>query len=267
MPVLTDNDTELYNFTEEQVKRIRILYASTSNELRNVIEDAINEKITLGSKNETLATIAILLTKTQQETDGLLLKIIPAAYNLGIKDTTQRLPRRFQDIELGAVHAIQVNAFLSEAALDFGTGLEGAKKSAGQLLSRVFQEQLRDRMLEGKEKGFGAPKIAQEVLSELKDLGFSTFIRRDGRKMGLRAYAEMLTRTHVIRSANEGTIKRANEVGFTIFEMSDHVGECALCRPYEGKLFDSTGKKFNKPPSMPIHPNCRHKLLVRPELQ
>lgn len=269
MAILINPDDQPVNkFRDEQAEIIADLYVQIGNEVRNTLEEETSREVTATRRNVALASIALTLQQAQQETDKILARIIPLAYKFGIDEANALLPRRLRNEKLAPFHAEQVNILLSDASADFGVGLDGVRKAAGQTLSRVASEQLRIKIAEGVLSGSSIDTIQAGVFKEMRKAGFITFIRRDGKNMNLSDYARMLTRTHIIRVANEGTVKRANELGITIFEMSKHPNTPdKACLDIEGKLYDTSGKKYDKPPSLPIHPNCRHKLFPRPDLQ
>ena len=261
------SDAQFRKFVEETAQTVGAEYEQLGNEVRRLVEDGSNQELTLAKKAAILAAISVLLQQAQARTDNILITIVPAAYQEGIAATNARLPKALAAAELSPGHTAIVNTLLEDASLDFGVGLDGVRKSANQVLSRTLQEQVRDRISEGLVEGRGVPTIARNVLDQLREQGFTTLVRSDGRHMNLKAYSEMLTRTQIVRAANEGTVQRANELGITIFQMSKHPGtQDDACLSVEGKLFDTTGKRYPTPPQMPIHPNCRHILLPRPDL-
>lgn len=261
-------DTATQKFAEEKVLQMEKVFEDLEKDIRIITEDAINKKMTVATKTAAMALIVKRLTEAQETTDILLLTIMPESYRHGVQEAMKTLKKfGFKDEPLGAIHAAQINALVSDASLDFGTGLMGVRKSSNGIMSRVLQEQLRDRITEGVAAGKGIPVIAAKIVDDFKDVGFSVFVDRGGKKWSLKRYAEMLTRTHIIRAANEASLKRAGELGVTIFQMSTHAGTPdEACLIVEGKFYDTTGKRYPHPPSMPIHPNCRHLLLPRPDL-
>lgn len=261
------NDKELAEFTEDRVDEVSLVFENLAAQLALLTAVALTSELTLKKKRETLSKMDILIDSTVETTVMLLNEILAESYLFGIKQVNDLVPELSKANPLGLVHNAQIRVLLDDAFLDFGTGLQGARKSANTILSRALQEQIRGRIVEGVVVGTEIPETARRVLEQIRKQGFTTFIRRDGRSINLKAYSEMLTRTHVIRAANEGTLTRANELGITIFQMSTHPGtKDAACLDVEGKLFDTTGKRFPIPPRMPIHPNCRHVLLARPDL-
>jgi hypothetical protein len=69
---------------------------------------------------------------------------------------------------------------------------------------------------------------------------------------------------------NEGNINRAGDFEVDIVEVSSHRAMDSLCAPQEGRLYSIKGKSPNYPPlarnEPPFHHNCRHSLLLQPDL-
>lgn len=261
------SDKQLDKMTEQMAEEIGQLYGETGDELRNILLAYFAARITLKKRNEAMARVDVVLADTQIKTDEILDRIIPQAFNYGFKSSDVDLPAKLKKIPMSPALKDQIVLMVADAKLDFGAGLGGARKAAGTILSEAMKEQLANTIAAGTAKGKSIPKITNNVLKLLGDEGFTTYIRRNGSGMNLKAYSEMLTRTHVIRAANESTLNRARQLDINILEMSTHSNvKDQACLDVQGELFDLNGKEHPKPPAMPIHPNCRHKLFLRPEL-
>jgi len=109
-------------------------------------------------------------------------------------------------------------------------------------------------------------QIAKRFMNRLADEGITSFTDKKGRKWEMGAYAEMVTRTTTVQASLQGHIDRQLEAGRDLIVISDHAGECPLCRPWENKVLSITGAT-NGYPSLAsakeaglFHPNCRHSL-------
>ena len=168
-----------------------------------------------------------------------------------------------------SIHADTVNALLSNSYLDFANGMNGLVRGAEQKLNEAMKQQMRAKILAKEIAGQSVEKVKREITKLLGDQGFSVLTDRGGHTWTLRRYSEMLARTHVIKASNEALINRAGQFGVDIVQISTHSGACPLCTPYEGNLYSLSGTSETYPPlniGLPIHPNCRHVLLMRPDL-
>lgn len=168
-----------------------------------------------------------------------------------------------------SIHADSVNALLSDAYLDFASGMNGLVKGAEQKLNEAIKRQIRGKILAKEIAGQNIAEVSRDIKKLLGDKGFNVLIDRGGHSWTLKRYTEMLARTHVIKASNEALINRAGQFGVDIVQVSSHGGACPICVPYEGTLYSLSGQSENYPAlniGMPIHPNCRHVLLLRPDL-
>ena len=111
----------------------------------------------------------------------------------------------------------------------------------------------------------------QATLNRLADKGITGFVDKSGRKWEMRAYVEMATGTAVHRANTEGTLQRLQEAGRDLVVVSDHGGECELCRPWEGKVLSISGVTGGSEVAGTVaaaraagleHPGCRHRYSI-----
>lgn len=109
-------------------------------------------------------------------------------------------------------------------------------------------------------------QAAQRALDRLADRGITGFVDRAGRRWALDSYVEMATRTATGRAQVAGTLERFTTAGRDLVVVSDHAGECPLCRPWEGKVLSISGRTAGYPTVAEataaglMHANCRHVL-------
>jgi hypothetical protein len=126
-------------------------------------------------------------------------------------------------------------------------------------------------------------QASQAAWSKLAKEGLMSFRDKAGRKWALSSYVEMATRTATIRTGTTAQVDRQTAAGMDLVYVSDHVQECKLCRPFEGKILQVGGGAIgdvlvrhtltNKWITVHVkntlagarlegfqHPNCRHTL-------
>lgn len=125
-------------------------------------------------------------------------------------------------------------------------------------------------------KGFQAavPKFVEQLRRE----GVTAFVDKAGRKWSLHTYCSMVTRT-TSRQAEVLAVLTADEE-HDLYKISSHGTTCAICAPFEGRVYSKSGKDPDFPPLsdafgkidpnganaltntyLNIHPNCLHVLL------
>ncbi|MGW1679381.1 phage minor capsid protein [Saccharopolyspora sp. NPDC002376] len=124
-------------------------------------------------------------------------------------------------------------------------------------------------------------EAAQSAFARFVDQGITSFVDRSGRRWKLPSYVEMATRTVAQRAAVQGQTDRLDAMGVRLVYVSNAAQECALCRPYEGRVLrlddGPTGEitvahqLTDEPFAVDVvatltgarlagfqHPNCRH---------
>lgn len=113
----------------------------------------------------------------------------------------------------------------------------------------------------------------RRVVRELARNGLGGFVDVAGRRWHADSYAEMAIRSAANRSAALGRMEKLQAAGHDLVIVSDHAQECALCRPWEGKVLSISGRSDDPAargvPSVDeaiaaglFHPNCRHTLGI-----
>lgn len=142
----------------------------------------------------------------------------------------------------------------------------GVKRSAMRMLNDSARDQVTALLAEGRISGDTRRAIADKIAGYLKE-GLIALTDRGGRKWSLEAYANMLTRTMLVKTANQGLTNRLVDSGYDLVQVSEHAGTCDLCAPWQGKVLTLSGKNPNYKTVEDAesaglhHPNCRHRLL------
>lgn len=84
-------------------------------------------------------------------------------------------------------------------------------------------------------------QIAQRAWSRLVGRGVTGFTDTAGRRWELASYVEMATRSRLADAAVTAHLDRLGDAGLDLVVVSDAPGECAVCRPWEGKILTRTG--------------------------
>ena len=111
---------------------------------------------------------------------------------------------------------------------------------------------------------FTRRKFSQALLNEIADSGVTHIVYKNGRKVSLEAYTEMVGRTTSGRAAVQGSLNRFTEYNYDLIRVSSHFRACDLCIPHEGKIYSLSGSSSKYPPFSDaillglFHPNCAH---------
>ena len=126
--------------------------------------------------------------------------------------------------------------------------------------------------------GRGTYKMLPGFVEALRREGVTAFIDKAGRRWSLHTYCSMVSRT-TSRQAEVLAVLTADE-GHDLYRISSHGTTCALCAPYEGRVYSKSGTDPDFPPLaaafgkidpagpdslantwLNIHPNCLHVLI------
>lgn len=157
---------------------------------------------------------------------------------------------------------------LADGATDYyRDAYGGVKRGVMRMFNDATKERLKSIFAEGKITGDTRQAIANKIYGQLRSQGLVAFIDKGGRQWGLESYSNMLTRTWLVRTVNDGMVNRLMSDGYDLVEVTDHFGECELCRPWEGKVLSLYGsnpqytRKEEAEGAGLFHPNCRHRYV------
>lgn len=250
---------------------------------RNEILLTINSELTDKTKKVALGNVKNIVEIADTETRDWLVQGVSTSYIEGLESTDDIL-RKF-GIKVGkqkltvevlksvpdlAPHLQAVNALISDAYLDFGGAMNGVVKGAERIFNDALKRQARAKILEGRLTGAGIKEISKTVQELLGKQGFSVLLDRGGNQWSLKRYSDMLSRTHLVKANTEATVNRMIEFNVDIVEVSDHGDTDPICNPFAGNIYSLSGKSKVYPKlevQPPFHPNCKHTLLPRPDLE
>lgn len=126
--------------------------------------------------------------------------------------------------------------------------------------------------------GRGVSKAVPEFIKALRREGITAYTDKAGRNWSLNTYCTMATRT-TSRQAEVLSVLSADPE-HDLYKVSTHKTTCALCAPFEGRVYSKSGTDPDFPPLadafgkidasgpsdlsntyLNIHPNCLHVLL------
>jgi hypothetical protein len=141
---------------------------------------------------------------------------------------------------------------------------------AHRYVGRSVRDQVRQAGLEATAQAFMTGQSAKGFLiKNLTDRGITAIRDRRGREIKLDAYAALVARSTTREAANQATIDQLVQNNHDLVKMSSHNTACAVCIPFENRVYSISGndKRFPplsiafEPPYANIHPNCLHVLL------
>jgi Phage minor capsid protein 2. len=258
--------SEQVMFRDKRLATLFSFYKAATKQLVSTLNNATD--FSRYRNIQTLKQIDLILGKLDKNTSNWVKKEIEFYYKEYGKDTIAQLEKdgfpvatSFTQIDDKAVASLA-----DEIMTYYRESFSGAKRSAMRMLNEAAKNQVQTLLAVGKITGDDRRAIADKIAGYLKE-GFVALIDKGGRKWSLESYANMLTRTMLVKTANEGTVSRLMDGGYDLVQVSEHVGACPLCGPWAGKILSLSGKHPEYPTvdrateNGLFHPNCRHRLL------
>ncbi len=214
-----------------------------------------------GFYNTQLKTIRAILAELDATTTSWAQLHIPALYEDGAKIVDSYLPAlgnfEFSRLHAEAVELLQAN--LTER-------LASATQRVGRQVADVYRRAGLQAIQQGLVQGETTRDVSKRIVADLGKRGITAFVDVRGQEWNLRNYADMVAQTTTMEAELQGTANRTLEAGFDLVKVSDHLEECELCRPWEGRVLSLTGATKGYPTLAEakdaglFHPRCAHAL-------
>jgi len=145
--------------------------------------------------------------------------------------------------------------------------------NANQYIGRNIKDNIRATSLEVVQQkiiiGQSVQQTKDIIARRLINEQGTSILMRNGRKMNVESYAELVARSTTREATNRGTMNQLTEAGYDLVKMSSHNSPCGICSPLEGRVYSISGTSTEFPPLKKafkgiyanIHPNCRHVLM------
>lgn len=237
---------------------------------RIAIENEIEGATDFGVQNrkDILAQIDFILKNLANNAGDILQQELLFYYEEGLKDAQKQLKNIgaevSTEVKFNKIHKRAVEALIDDTAKAFAESMTGVRRNARVLLGKMVREEITLRLAKGQISGEALKDTRNAIKAAIKDQGIVALKDRAGRSWNLDRYAEMLIRTKAVEARNRGMINRLAENNYDLVQVSDHMGECELCRPWEGRILSITGTTKGYPTLAKaeaaglFHPNCRH---------
>lgn len=172
--------------------------------------------------------------------------------------------------------ALNLATELSDASVVAMSSLENALigRRENDVFRRVGLELVANMQATGRSTAATVPEFVKILQRE----GVTAFVDKAGRNWSLHTYASMVTRT-TSRQAEVLAVLTADPE-HDLYKISSHGTTCALCAPYEGRVYSKSGTDPDFPPLaaafgkidptgpedlsntwLNIHPQCLHVLM------
>ena len=108
--------------------------------------------------------------------------------------------------------------------------------------------------------------LSQKMLDDYAQRGLTSIVYKNGARVSIDSYAEMVGRTMSAHAATQASLNRYTEYGYDLVRVTAHFQACDLCIPWEGQVLSKSGSHphYNSLDDAIrnglFHPNCKHDL-------
>lgn len=263
---------EIYNYLENEL--FQLIVSRIANNRHQLTKDTVLEwQITKYNElhevnHQMIKEIARYSHKSEKEVS----KLFKTITSKSVYDFDAHIDKAIQQ---GYIERTQVNrANLDSLMLAFQ---EQAKKSyafVNQTLihqSKQAYTRILDDVVSSVAAGLYTPEQAiSQALNKFAKQGIPALVDKAGKQWSTDSYIRLITRSSVNNIYNQQTINRMDDYNIDLVLISSHVGARPLCAPYQGKIYDRTGRSKKYPdfretsyghPAGILGCNCRHHLI------
>lgn len=201
-----------------------------------------------------------LMDRLEKIITGQVPQVMTAAYETGAWGAALQVGTE------AAFSAVDIDAIttLSTRTMEH---LLSATQGVRQSTKAVIQDLSRSRILNATYGGLTSEQAGVRLAADLVEQGIRAVVYKDGSRVGIASYADMVLRTESAIAVQEGGFQQGRELGIEWWEVMDGP-DCGLSYHDDPTLADglivdrATAEKY------PIaHPNCVRVTSPRPDVQ
>jgi hypothetical protein len=225
------------------------------------------DKGTLSAKNKAIRSIA---DKYGLQLEAWANITVPGLYYEGMDNAVNGSIKAGQVYEFSqsfvVKHQEALEALISQTYTYTDKISQGIRDSGTRALTFSEQEKVKIAIGKGIVSGDDLDTISKGVKSVLSEATKTAVVSLSGKRNSLDTYASTLARSILTDAQWQGTSNTVIQEGYDLVQVSDHFGECALCRPYENEVLSLTGRTkgyttLAEATSNGLkHSNCRHSI-------
>lgn len=256
---------------QKKISSLGGIYSEVLQKIRKQLENA--KTFDYAEKQEILRGITGSLEELDSKVKRWIDKEIPKEYKIASKDAPKFIKSVSEPIKysFNQLDEEAIRALIDETTHLLAEGNASVFRSVTRILDHATRLRVQYKMIEGKISGASLKTLKDTIAGEIARSGIS-IVDKAGRKWGAGRYAEMVARTKNVESANNGMMNQLIKNDFDLVQVTDHSGECPLCRPFERTILSITGNttSYKGEPIKSVeqaraeglfHPNCKHRLV------
>ena len=193
---------------------------------------------------------------------------IPRAYKKGVNKAIKAYKDLGVDTpdydDFSKLHTRTINVMIENATDD----LVNSTNFIGRQIKDNVRSISLDAVKQARITGQSVQQLRQELIGRFVDNNITSIMTKNGRRINLDSYAEVVARSTVREAENRAQIEQVKASGRDLVRMSSHATSCPICAPLQGRVYSISGNDPEYPAldvaysgsHANIHPNCRHSL-------
>ena len=228
-------------------------------------EDLFDDK----TRGRIMASCINLLEQLGEEISNYITPEIVEAYQAGWELGGSLLAESglegIQGNLVSLVHANAVQSIALEAIDDMQAAIRTAIMSLISINDTL--QAVHDQIGEGLIKGRTTRDMTKAIQREFAEVGLTSFVTIDNRRLPLDFYAMTVTRTKVRKAQVKGSLNRYIENDLDLVRINKRAYTCKVCGEREGLVVSIAGNTPGYPTfddiggEPPFHPNCKHYII------
>ncbi len=222
------------------------------------------------NRKQILKKVDNIILEANKDVQAWIRIEVPSFYEMGMWDVTvdlyelDTLKNVNFNYEYAKVHKDIIDSISRETYAEIASGMTGLNKTASRMITTAIRETALRTVVTGQSSGLTIKEVKKKIAEALRKEGITAFVDKGGSKWSLERYGEMLSRTKLTQAHVSGSVNRMIGGGYDLIQISDHSGECPLCRPWENKVLSISGvnKEYSSLSEAKsaglFHPNCKH---------
>ncbi|MED4399785.1 phage minor capsid protein [Metabacillus fastidiosus] len=222
-------------------------------------------------KNEVYKAVRMMLDHLLNEAEAAVPAVIETSFMTGVKEGLSELDSSIKSglLVLGTTQISSerfdprkyIRDIQFDAMLDLKAAIRTAKIHSINTIETAL-EQVNDLINSGMVSGEGQKFIRQKVADAFAKQGLTAFVTRDGKKLPLDYYTNLVVNTKFREAKVQGKLNYLRNGGVEAVKITGRGGSCGICGAYRGMVVSLTGEhdgipSINDVRMVPYHPHCR----------
>lgn len=223
------------------------------------------------------------LEKLKKSSSKAVKKLVQHSYKKGLDSLLKDIEgveKRSYNLFSG-LNIRQIELIADNLTRDLNNAINLIGRRYDDLIRRVTLETTAKKLSQGQT----IRQMQKQLAEELQKNNINYVEYADGKRHGIKDYANMAARSTTAEAQNKAKIVQGEDWGYDLVRMTKHYPTCEICAMYQDRVYALTKEAANgkykdkngKPLKFPylydtafadgydtIHPNCRHRISIFP---